>query len=51
MSSPQLGNYGQDITLTKSKDFMGFYDVSIDLTILTAKIICKDVSVEKVFNK
>ncbi|MDE7332095.1 MAG: hypothetical protein K2O16_07615 [Lachnospiraceae bacterium] len=51
MSSPQLGYYGQDITLTKSKDFMGFYDVSIDLTILTAKIICKDVSVEKVFNK
>jgi hypothetical protein len=51
MSSPQLGNYGQDITLTKSKDFMGFYDVSIDLTILTAKIICKDVSVEKVFDK
>lgn len=50
MKNPQLGYYGQDITLSKSKDFEGFYDVTIDLTILTAKIICKDVSVEKVSN-
>ena len=50
MKKPQLGYYGQDITISKSKDFEGFYDVSIDLTILTAKIICKEVSVEKVFN-
>ena len=51
MKSPQLGYYGQDITISESKDFNGFYDVTIDLTILTAKIICKDVSVEKVSNK
>lgn len=50
MKRPQLGYFGQDITLSKSKDFAGFFDVSIDLTLLTAKIICKDVSVEKVSN-
>lgn len=50
MKKPQLGYYGQDITLNKSKDFAGFYDVSIDLTILTAKIVCKEITVEKVSN-
>lgn len=50
MKKPQLGYYGQDITLSESKDFDGFYDVSIDLSIMTAKIICKDVNVEKVSN-
>ena len=50
MNKPQLGYYGQDITLSERKDFEGFYDVSIDLTILTAKIICKEVSVEKISN-
>ena len=50
MKKPQLGYYGQDITLNESKDFEGFYDISIDLTILTAKIICKEVSVEKISN-
>lgn len=50
MKKPQLGYYGQDITLSESKDFEGFYDVSIDLTILTAKITCKEVNVEKQSN-
>lgn len=50
MKKPQLGYYGQDITLSENKEFKGFYDVSIDLTILTAKIICKEVSVEKISN-
>ena len=50
MKKSQLGYYGQDITLSESKDFNGFYNVSIDLTILTAKIICKEVSVEKISN-
>lgn len=50
MKKPQLGYCGQDITLSESKDFKGFYDVSIDLTILTAKIICKEVNVEKISN-
>lgn len=50
MKKSQLGYYGQDITLSESKEFEGFYNVSIDLTILTAKIICKEVDVEKVSN-
>lgn len=48
MKKAQLGYFGQDITVYESKDFEEFYDVSINLTILTAKITCKDVSVEKV---
>lgn len=50
MKKPQLGYYGQGIALTENKDFEGFYDVSIDLTLLTAKIICKEVGVEKISN-
>ena len=50
MKKPQLGYYGQDITLNKSKEFDGFYDVSMDLTILTAQIVCKEITVEKVSN-
>lgn len=50
MKKTQLGYYGQDITLGESKEFEGFYDVSIDLTILTATVICKDVNVEKISN-
>ena len=50
MKKPQLGYYGQDITLNESKEFDGFYDVSMDLTILTAQIVCKEVTVEKVSN-
>ncbi len=50
MKKPQLGYYGQDITLNESKEFDGFYDVSMDLTILTAKIVCKEITVEKVSN-
>ncbi len=50
MKKPQLGYYGQDITLSENENFEGFYDVSIDLTLLTAKIICKEVNVEKISN-
>lgn len=50
MKKPQLGYYGQDITLNESKEFAGFYDVSMDLTILTAQIVCKEITVEKVSN-
>lgn len=51
MKKPQLGYFGQNITVYESKDFEEFYDVSIDLTILTAKITCKDIRVEKVSNQ
>lgn len=50
MKKAQLGYYGQDITLNETKEFKEFYDVSIDLTILTAKIICKEINVEKISN-
>ena len=50
MKKPQLGYFGQDITLSESKEYEGFYDVSIDLSIMTAKITCKDVNVELVSN-
>ena len=50
LKKPQLGYYGQDLTLNESKEFDGFYDVSMDLTILTAQIVCKEITVEKVSN-
>lgn len=48
MTKPQLGYYGQDITLRESVEHEGFYEANIDLTILTAKVICKEVKVEKI---
>lgn len=50
MRRAQLGYYGQDITLTQNKSLDDFYDVKIDLTILTAKVTCKEINVEKVSN-
>lgn len=50
MGKAQLGYYGQDIKLSKSKNLDGFYDVQIDLTILTAKITCREIFVGKVPN-
>lgn len=50
MKRPQLGYFGQYITLSEDKDYEGFYDVSIDLSIMTAKITCKDVNVELASN-
>lgn len=50
MKKSQLGYYGQDITVSENKETRGFYDVSLDLTILTANIVCKDISVKKVPN-
>lgn len=50
MKKPQLGYFGQDITLSENKEYEGFYDVSIDLSIMTAKITCKDVNVELLSN-
>ena len=50
MKKAQLGYYGQDITLAQNKSLNDFYDVKIDLTILTAKVTCKDINVEKISN-
>ena len=50
MKKPQLGYYGQDITISEREEFKGFYSISMDLTILLVQIICKEVQVEKVPN-
>lgn len=50
MKKPQLGYYGQDITLSESKELDGFYNVLIDLTILTAEVVCREINVEKISN-
>lgn len=50
MKKTQLGYYGQDITISESEEFKGFYSISMDLTILLVQIICKEVRVEKVSN-
>ena len=50
MKKPQLGYYGQEITLRESRELEGFYEVSIDLSILTARLVCKGVRVEQVPN-
>lgn len=48
MGIGQLGYYGQDITVEESKDLDGFYDISLDLSIMTAKVTCKEIHVEKI---
>lgn len=50
MKKPQLGYYGQDITISESEEFKGFYSISMNLKILLVQIICKEVQVEKVPN-
>ena len=50
MKKPQLGYYGQNITLNQSNELSGFYTVTLDLTILTGKIVCKKIDVEKIQN-
>lgn len=50
MTRGQLGYYCQDISVCKSET-NGFCDVSIDLSIMNMKIICKEIEIEKVQNK
>ena len=50
MKKLQLGYYGQDITISESEEFRGFYLIPMNLTILLAQIICKEVQVEKIPN-
>lgn len=50
MKRNQLGYYGQDITLSENKEIEGFYNVSIHLSIFTAQVVCKEVTVEKISN-
>ena len=47
MKKPQLGYYGQDITVSESEE-CDFYKVDMDLSIMTICIECKNVLVEKI---
>lgn len=48
MTRAQLDYCGQAITVKNSAEVEGFYEVTLDLSLLNAKIICKDISVELV---
>lgn len=47
MKKGQLGYYSQNITVTES-EYSNFYQVDIDLSLLSARIICQDVNIEKI---
>ena len=49
MKIPQLGYFGQDITVMPS-GMKDFYKIVLDLSILNAEIICRGISVQKVSN-
>lgn len=49
MTNGQLGYYGQDITVNES-EIKGFYNISLDFTIMVMKITCKEITVEKIPN-
>ena len=42
-----MGYYGQDITVTNA-DVVGFYKITMDMSIMNLEITCKHVEVEKV---
>jgi len=48
MRGGQLGYYGQDISLGKYKENEEFIQCSLDLSIMTMNIVCKNIVVEKV---
>lgn len=48
MKKPQLGYYLQEIQIEDSSELSGYIDVSMDLTIMTVFIICKEILVEKI---
>ncbi|MFT8317723.1 MAG: hypothetical protein ABF651_05540 [Sporolactobacillus sp.] len=48
MRGGQLGYFGQDFSVSQNEKNSNFVDVSIDLSIMTMKIICKDILVEEV---
>lgn len=47
-SSPWSGYYGQDITLEKYEEKEEFTKCSVDLSIMTMTIVCKDILVEEI---
>lgn len=47
MKKPQLGYYGQDISVCESEED-NFYKVNLNLSIMEMQIECKDIFVEKI---
>lgn len=48
MKWKQLGYYGQDISLKNYEENESFIQCSLDLSIMTMEIICKDILVEEI---
>lgn len=51
MNAPQLGYYGQDITVYENKEDNRFMDIKMDLTIMQVQLSFKDMLLEKVLNE
>ncbi|WVD67343.1 hypothetical protein RHO12_06095 [Orbus sturtevantii] len=47
-TGPKSGYYGQDITVKKYETDTNFIETSLDLSIMTVKITCKNILVEEV---
>ena len=47
-TGPRSGYYGQDITLEKYEENEEFTKGSVDLSIMTMTIVCKDILVEEI---
>ncbi len=45
---PSSGYYGQEIFVNINSENEDFVEFTIDLTIMTMKIICKSIEVEKI---
>ena len=50
MKRPQLGYYGQDISVSRS-EIENFYTVKLDLSIMEMQIECRDIQVDKIAKK
>ena len=50
MKKPQLGYYGQDISVSRS-EIENFYTVKLDLSIMEMQIECRDIQVDKIAKK
>lgn len=50
MKKPQLGYFGQDISVSRSK-IEDFYIVKLDLSIMEMQIECRDIQIDKIAKK
>ena len=50
MKKPQLGYFGQDISVSRSK-IEDFYIVKLDLSIMEMQIECRDIQIGKIAKK